>query len=86
MADSTTWRQCAAVRNLIRIGQSEASADKDTAYWPCRRTVAAMASENQPSEVSAWFQWAASAKRASAGSDFEPVLSIIDARWFSTVR
>ena len=35
------------------------------------------------------FSWppdATSASRASAGSDFDPVLFMIDARWFSTVR
>jgi hypothetical protein len=29
---------------------------------------------------------ARSASRASAGSDFDPVLFMIEARWFSTVR
>ena len=32
------------------------------------------------------FQAAASANRANAGSDFEPVFFMIEARWFSTVR
>ena len=52
-------------------------------HWKFRKI---LRTEGQAAELGGPFRAAASAKRASAGSDLAPVFFMIEARWFSTVR
>ena len=61
-----------------------AAVGSETTYWLAAWRWVEIRAAPIGSSVS--FPAAASANRASAGTDFDPVFFMIEARWFSTVR